>query len=176
MQNGDRSGLALRCRSRGEGFSMGDVTDKDLRQNIICTYNVLEAMRRCGVKNVTGLLLTSGRVRHNARCSLFPESAPFHCRFRALSLMLTKQWLRGAHFSVPESVRMAVLDFSLRQHRRPEGTQKGPHGYRRFHRAASRESAPVDYFEGTASRRNRTCSAKMVSVRCCSSYVMPATG
>lgn len=31
-------------------FSTGDATDKDLRQNIICTYNVLEAMRRAGVR------------------------------------------------------------------------------------------------------------------------------
>jgi len=30
-------------------FTAGDVTDKDLRQNILCTYNVLEAMRRRGV-------------------------------------------------------------------------------------------------------------------------------
>lgn len=30
-------------------FSPGDETDKDLRQNVICTYNVLEAMRRTGV-------------------------------------------------------------------------------------------------------------------------------
>ncbi len=33
-------------------FVEGDPTDKDLRQNIICTYNVLEAMRRAGVKKL----------------------------------------------------------------------------------------------------------------------------
>src|SRR6266481_994614 len=31
-------------------FDEGDPTDKDLRQNTVCTYNVLEAMRRAGVK------------------------------------------------------------------------------------------------------------------------------
>jgi len=31
-------------------YSPGDPTDKDLRQNILVTYNVLEAMRRAGVK------------------------------------------------------------------------------------------------------------------------------
>jgi UDP-glucose 4-epimerase len=30
-------------------FAPGDATDKDLRQNTICTYNVLESMRRHGV-------------------------------------------------------------------------------------------------------------------------------
>jgi UDP-glucose 4-epimerase len=33
-------------------FSPGDATDKDLRQNTICTYNVLEAMRRVGVRRL----------------------------------------------------------------------------------------------------------------------------
>src|SRR6266567_2646106 len=33
-------------------FSPGDATDKDLRQNVICTYNVLEAMRLTGVRRL----------------------------------------------------------------------------------------------------------------------------
>jgi UDP-glucose 4-epimerase len=33
-------------------FVPGDATDKDLRQNTICTYNVLEGMRRHGVRRV----------------------------------------------------------------------------------------------------------------------------
>jgi UDP-glucose 4-epimerase len=33
-------------------FSPGDATDKDLRQNVICTYNVIEAMRRAGVRRL----------------------------------------------------------------------------------------------------------------------------
>lgn len=33
-------------------FTEGDATDKDLRQNTICTYNVLEAMRRNGVSKL----------------------------------------------------------------------------------------------------------------------------
>jgi UDP-glucose 4-epimerase len=33
-------------------FSHGDATDKDLRQNLICTYNVLEAMRAAGVRKL----------------------------------------------------------------------------------------------------------------------------
>ena len=33
-------------------FSANDPTDKDLRQNTICTYNVLEAMRRSGVRRL----------------------------------------------------------------------------------------------------------------------------
>jgi len=33
-------------------FTEGDPTDKDLRQNTLCTYNVLEAMRRLDVKKL----------------------------------------------------------------------------------------------------------------------------
>jgi UDP-glucose 4-epimerase len=33
-------------------FVAGDATDKDLRQNTICTYNVLESMRRHGVRRL----------------------------------------------------------------------------------------------------------------------------
>jgi UDP-glucose 4-epimerase len=33
-------------------FVPGDATDKDLRQNTICTYNVLESMRRHGVRRL----------------------------------------------------------------------------------------------------------------------------
>ena len=33
-------------------FTPGDPTDKDLRQNLVCTYNVLEAMRRLDVKRL----------------------------------------------------------------------------------------------------------------------------
>lgn len=33
-------------------FTPGDPTDKDLQQNIICTYNVLEAMRRKGIRRL----------------------------------------------------------------------------------------------------------------------------
>ncbi len=33
-------------------FNEGDPTDKDLQQNIICTYNVLEAMRRSGTRKL----------------------------------------------------------------------------------------------------------------------------
>jgi UDP-glucose 4-epimerase len=33
-------------------FTEGDSTDKDLRQNVICTYNVLEAMRQAGVRQI----------------------------------------------------------------------------------------------------------------------------
>lgn len=33
-------------------FAEGDATDKDLTQNTLCTYNVLEAMRRAGVKRL----------------------------------------------------------------------------------------------------------------------------
>lgn len=33
-------------------FALGDATDKDLRQNTICTYNVLEGMRRHGVRRL----------------------------------------------------------------------------------------------------------------------------
>lgn len=33
-------------------FVEGEATDKDLRQNTLCTYNVLEAMRRHGVKKL----------------------------------------------------------------------------------------------------------------------------
>jgi len=43
-------------------FTEGDATDKDLTQNTICTYNVLEAMRRAGVKRL-GFASTSAVYR-----------------------------------------------------------------------------------------------------------------
>jgi UDP-glucose 4-epimerase len=33
-------------------FVLGDATDRDLRQNVLCTYNVLESMRRNGVRRL----------------------------------------------------------------------------------------------------------------------------
>jgi len=56
-------------------FSVGDATDKDLRQNIICTYNVLEAMRRCGVKRLA--FSSTSAVYGITPVQPIPESAPF---------------------------------------------------------------------------------------------------
>jgi UDP-glucose 4-epimerase len=56
-------------------FSMEDATDKDLRQNIICTYNVLEAMRRCGVKRLA--FSSTSAVYGISPVQPIPESAPF---------------------------------------------------------------------------------------------------
>jgi UDP-glucose 4-epimerase len=56
-------------------FSMGDATDKDLRQNIICTYNVLEAMRRWNVKRLA--FSSTSTVYGISPVQPIPESAPF---------------------------------------------------------------------------------------------------
>jgi UDP-glucose 4-epimerase len=55
-------------------FSIGDATDKDLRQNIICTYNVLEAMRRRGVKRLA--FSSTSTVYGISPVQPIPESAP----------------------------------------------------------------------------------------------------
>jgi UDP-glucose 4-epimerase len=56
-------------------FVPGDPTDKDLRQNTFCTYNVLEGMRR---RNVKKLVFSSTSAVYGV-CSQqpIPESAPF---------------------------------------------------------------------------------------------------
>ena len=56
-------------------FSMGDATDKDLRQNIICTYNVLEAMRRWNVKRLA--FSSSSTVYGISPVQPIPESTFF---------------------------------------------------------------------------------------------------
>ena len=43
-------------------FTAGDATDKDLKQNTLATYNVLESMRRHGVKRL-GVLFDLGDLR-----------------------------------------------------------------------------------------------------------------
>ena len=56
-------------------FVEGEPTDKDLRQNTICTYNVLEGMRRAGVK-LLGFSSTSA-VYGISPVQPIPESAFF---------------------------------------------------------------------------------------------------
>jgi UDP-glucose 4-epimerase len=56
-------------------FSIGDATDKDLRQNIICTYNVLEAMRQGGVKRLA--FSSTSAVYGITPVQPIPESAAF---------------------------------------------------------------------------------------------------
>jgi UDP-glucose 4-epimerase len=56
-------------------YTAGDRTDKDLRQNTLCTFNVLEAMRRLGVKKL-GFSSTSA-VYGISKLQPIPEDAPF---------------------------------------------------------------------------------------------------
>jgi UDP-glucose 4-epimerase len=56
-------------------FSPGDPTDKDLQQNTMATYNVLESMRRHGVRKL-GFASTSA-VYGIAKHLPIPEDAPF---------------------------------------------------------------------------------------------------
>jgi UDP-glucose 4-epimerase len=56
-------------------FAEGDATDKDLRQNVLCTYNVLEAMRRCGVKKLA--FSSTSAVYGISKIQPIPEEAPF---------------------------------------------------------------------------------------------------
>jgi UDP-glucose 4-epimerase len=56
-------------------FTEGDATDKDLRQNTICTYNVLEAMRQFGVKNLA--FSSTSAVYGISKLQPIPESAFF---------------------------------------------------------------------------------------------------
>lgn len=56
-------------------FVAGDATDKDLRQNTICTYNVLEGMRRAGVKKLA--FSSTSAVYGISPVQPIPESAFF---------------------------------------------------------------------------------------------------
>ena len=55
-------------------FAAGDPTDKDLKQNVLCTYNVLESMRRHGVKRLA-FSSTSAVYGISGRQPI-PEDAP----------------------------------------------------------------------------------------------------
>jgi UDP-glucose 4-epimerase len=56
-------------------FTEGDATDKDLRQNTVCTYNVLEAMRQSGVKRIA--FASTSAVYGISPVQPIPESAFF---------------------------------------------------------------------------------------------------
>ncbi len=56
-------------------FTEGDVTDKDLRQNTLCTYNVLEAMRRSGARKLA--FASTSAVYGLCKKQPIPEDAPF---------------------------------------------------------------------------------------------------
>jgi UDP-glucose 4-epimerase len=56
-------------------FSAGDPTDKDLRQNTICTYNVLEAMRLRGIGKFA--FSSTSAVYGLAPCMPIPEDGFF---------------------------------------------------------------------------------------------------
>jgi UDP-glucose 4-epimerase len=56
-------------------FTAGDATDKDLRQNTVCTYNVLEAMRQSGVSRIA--FASTSAVYGISPVQPIPESAFF---------------------------------------------------------------------------------------------------
>jgi UDP-glucose 4-epimerase len=56
-------------------FTAGDPTDRDLRQNTLCTYNVLEAMRRHNVKKLA--FASTSAVYGICPRQPIPEDAPF---------------------------------------------------------------------------------------------------
>lgn len=55
-------------------FTVGDATDKDLTQNTLCTYNVLESMRRHGVKRLA--FASSSAIYGSSERQPIPEDAP----------------------------------------------------------------------------------------------------
>src|SRR5215475_1066279 len=55
-------------------FMDGDTTDKDLKQNIICTYHLLESMRREGVKRL--VFSSTSAVYGISEVQPIPESSP----------------------------------------------------------------------------------------------------
>jgi len=58
----------------------GDPTDKDLRQNTLCTYHVLEGMRQCGVRRLA--FASTSAVYGPSELQPIPE----HCSCRPISL------------------------------------------------------------------------------------------
>jgi UDP-glucose 4-epimerase len=56
-------------------FVEGDATDKDLRQNTICTYNVLEAMRHAGARRL--VFASTSAVYGISKQQPIPEDAAF---------------------------------------------------------------------------------------------------
>ena len=65
-------------------FTPGDPTDKDLQQNTLVTYNVLEAMRRHGVRKLA-FASTSAVYGIAERCR-FPKMLRFPSRSRSTEL------------------------------------------------------------------------------------------
>lgn len=57
-------------------FTYGDATDKDLQQNTICTYNVLESMRRHGVSRLA--FASTSAIYGISESLSIPEDAPAH--------------------------------------------------------------------------------------------------
>lgn len=55
-------------------FVPGDPTDKDLKQNTICTYHVLESMRRQGVRRLA--FSSTSAVYGPSECQPIPEDNP----------------------------------------------------------------------------------------------------
>lgn len=55
-------------------YSPGDATDKDLRQNLIATYNLLESARRCAVKRIA--FASTSAVYGMAERQPIPEDYP----------------------------------------------------------------------------------------------------
>ena len=118
-------------------FIPGDPTDKDLQQNTICTYLVLEEHappRRAPA----GLLFDLRHLRHQrASAHTGGPAAPSH-----LALRRHQTELRGHDRSVPAPVRPGLLDLSFRQHRRTKSSQARPHRHRRLHPQAPARSHP----------------------------------
>ncbi|HLN02361.1 MAG TPA: SDR family NAD(P)-dependent oxidoreductase [Bryobacteraceae bacterium] len=57
-------------------FTYGDATDKDLYQNTICTYNVLESMRQHGVSRLA--FASTSAIYGISERQPIPEGAPAH--------------------------------------------------------------------------------------------------
>jgi len=57
-------------------FTYGDATDKDLHQNTICTYNVLESMRQHGVSRLA--FASTSAIYGISERQPIPEDAPAH--------------------------------------------------------------------------------------------------
>ena len=91
-------------------------TDFDLKGGTIVTYNVLEAMRRGGVKEL--VFSSSGAVYGEPTVMPTPEN--YGPILPDLALRREQGRLRGAHHSVLSQLRHALLDLQVRQHRRPE--------------------------------------------------------
>ena len=117
-------------------FTPGDPTDKDLNQNTIATYNLLEAMRRHDVRRLA--FSSTSAVYGIPEKQPISENTPLP---KPISLYgATKLSCEAMIGAFQHLFGFQVWVFRFANILGPKTRKKGPHSHIRFHPAASAES------------------------------------